>query len=134
MASEDREDSGGGGVTEIIDSVLKYVSLITVAGAAVSFVIGLLKYLDQRAREERTKRYQLLHGLMRHISAVGEKADEGIPLTQLAAVYELQHFKEYAYAATPILEHLRGFYVARNAPAVLLKAIDDTLLQLPSLP
>jgi hypothetical protein len=118
----------------MIDSILKYVSLITVAGAAVSFVIGLLKYLDQRAREERTKRYQLFHGLMRHISAVGEKADEGIPLTQqLAAVYELQHFKEYAYAATPILEHLRGFYVARNAPTVLLKAIDDTLLQLRSL-
>ncbi len=119
---------------DIIDSILKYVSLVTVAGAAISFVIGLLKYLDQRAREERTKRYELFHELMRQISAVGEKADEGIPLTQqLAAVYELQHFKEYAYSATPILEHLRGFYVARNAPAVLLKAIDDTLLQLRSL-
>jgi hypothetical protein len=115
----------------MIDSILKYLSVITVAGAAISFVFGLLKYLDQRAREERTKRYELFHGLMRHISAHGEKADEGIPLTQqLAAVYELKHFKEYAYAAIPILEHLRESYVGRNAPHVLLKAIDDTLLQL----
>jgi hypothetical protein len=131
VAGEDREDSGGGAVTEIIDSLLKYVSLITVAGAAISFVVGLLRYLDQRAREERTKRYQLFHGLMRHIAAKGDMAGEGIPLTQqIAAVYELQHFHEYAYAAIPILEHLRDFYRELNAPAVLLKAIDDTLIQL----
>jgi hypothetical protein len=115
----------------IIDSILKYLSLITVAGAAISFVIGLIKYLDQRAREERTKRYELVHGSMRNISAHGERLDEGTPLTQqLAAVYELKHFKEYAYAAIPILEHLRDSYWARNAPPVLLKAIDDTLLRL----
>jgi hypothetical protein len=131
VADEDREDSGGGGVTEIIDSILKYLSLITVAGAAISFVIGLVKYLDQRAREERTKRYQLFHGLMRHISAQGEKASEGVPLTQqIAAVYELQHFHEYASTAIPILEYTRDCYRELNAPAVLLKAIDDTLLQL----
>jgi hypothetical protein len=32
----------------MIDSILKYVSLITVAGAAISFAIGFWKYLDQR--------------------------------------------------------------------------------------
>ena len=43
----------------MLDSILKYLSIITVAGAAISFAIGLLKYLDQRKREERTKRYEL---------------------------------------------------------------------------
>ena len=47
------------GIFFMIDSVLKYVSVIAVAGAAISFVVGLLKYLDQRNREERTKRFEL---------------------------------------------------------------------------
>jgi hypothetical protein len=62
----------------MIDSIIKYLSVITVAGAAISFVFGLVKYLDQRAREERTKRYELFHGLMRHISAYGTQALHGV--------------------------------------------------------
>jgi hypothetical protein len=116
---------------EMLDTILKYVSLITVAGAAISFVVGLVKYLDQRNREERTKRYEIFHGLMRRVSAFGDKADDGLPLTQqVAAVYELQQFNEYEYASVPILQHLRSDYAERNAPPVLLKAIDDTLAKL----
>lgn len=75
---------------EIFDSILKYLSIATVAGAAISFVVGLIKYLDQRNREEKTKRYEIYHGLMRKISAQGDKPNEGLPLTQqVAAVYEL---------------------------------------------
>ena len=43
----------------MIDEILKYISVITVAGAGISFVVGLIKYLDQRNREERTKRLEL---------------------------------------------------------------------------
>ena len=112
----------------MIDIVLKYVSLITVAGAAISFVVGLIKWLDQRKREERTKRFELYHGLMGRVSAVGDKPGEGIPLSQqLAAIYELQHFKDYAYASIPILDHLRADYAARGSTPTLLAAIDNTL-------
>jgi len=51
----------------MIDSILKYLSLITLAGAAVSFAFGFIKYMDQRNREERTKRFELFHGLMRRV-------------------------------------------------------------------
>lgn len=79
----------------MIDWILKYLSVITVAGAAISFVVGLLKYLDQRNREERTKRFELFHDLMRRVSAAGERKGEVLQLTQqVAAVYELQHFRE----------------------------------------
>ncbi len=114
----------------MIDSILKYLSLITVAGAAISFVVGLVKYLDQRNREERTKRFELYHDLMRRICAEGEHPGEGLPIAQqVAAVYELQQFKEYAYASAPILEHLRRtFEHIEDARALLLlRAIDDTL-------
>jgi len=112
----------------MIEQILKYISLITVAGAGISFVIGLVKYIDQRNREERTKRFELYHDLMRRVAAHGERPDETIPLTQqVAAIYELQHFKEYAYASVPILENERNVFTERKGPALILKAIDETL-------
>jgi len=115
----------------MIDSLLKYLSIVTVAGAAISFVVGLIKYLDQRKREERTKRYELFHDLMRRVSARGDKPGEGLPLTQqLAAIYELQHFKEYAYASVPILEHLRAHFAEAEASAPLHAAIEASLEKL----
>jgi hypothetical protein len=112
----------------MIDSVLKYLSLITVAGAAISFVVGLVKYLDQRSREERTKRFEVYHALMRRISAFGENSNDALPLTQqVAAVYELQHFKDYAFASIPILEYQLIFYTERQSAQVLLTAIEKTL-------
>ena len=115
----------------MIDSILKYLSVITVAGAAISFTVGFIKYLDQRNREERTKRYELFHDLMRRISAQGEKPGDGLPLTQqLAAIYELQHFKEYAYAAIPILEHVQSHFAQSKSAEPLLKAISNTLTEL----
>jgi len=112
----------------MIDEILKYISVITVAGAGISFVVGLIKYLDQRNREERTKRFELYHDLMRRISAQGERPNEGLPLTQqVAAIYELQHFKDYAYASLPILEHLRAYFEEKKVPLILLNAIDETI-------
>ena len=114
----------------MLDSVLKYLSLITVAGAAISFAVGFWKYLDQRKREERTKRFELFHDLMGRVSANAGDANQKLALTQqIAAIYELQHFKEYAYASVPILEHLREVFGdpidPRSSP--LIVAIDDTL-------
>jgi hypothetical protein len=67
---------------------------------------------------------------MGRVSAEAESSVHKLPLTQqIAAIYELQHFKDYAYASVPILEHLRGVFVdikdVRAAP--LIVAIDDTL-------
>jgi hypothetical protein len=110
------------------DRILQYISIITVAGAGISFVVGLIKYIDQRNREERTKRFELYHDLMRRVAAKGEGADKGLPLTQqVAAIYELQHFKDYAYASVPILGHLRTELAAMNAPPFVLSAIDETI-------
>jgi hypothetical protein len=112
----------------MVDRILQYISIITVAGAAISFVVGFVKYVDQRNREERTKRSELYHDLMRRVAAKGAGADKALPLTQqVAAVYELQHFKEYAYASVPILKHTRTEFTEKNAPPLLLNAIDETI-------
>jgi hypothetical protein len=101
----------------MLDSILKYVSLITVAGAAISFAIGFWKYLDQRRREERNKRFELFHNLMGRVSAEAETSMNKLPLTQqLAAIYELQHFEDNAYASVPILKHLREVFSDAKDP------------------
>jgi hypothetical protein len=69
----------------MLDEILKYLSIITVAGAAISFVVGLFKYLDQRNREERTTRFKMFHDLMGPIVARGERANEGLALSQQVA-------------------------------------------------
>ncbi len=110
----------------MIESLLKYVSLLAVAGAAISFVVGLIKYFDQRNLQERTRRFELFHNLMGRVSAYGEHPDHGLPLSQqAAAVYELQHFPEYGYASIPILKALREHF--QSAHPLLLQAIDETL-------
>lgn len=116
-----------------MDAILKYLSLISVAGAAIAFAAGFWKYLDQRAREERTKRFELYHGLMRRVSAFGESESETLTLTeQCAAIYELRHFRDYAYASVPILQHLRETYQSRSSatPQIVFTAIDATLGEL----
>jgi hypothetical protein len=67
---------------------------------------------------------------MGRISAEAEASAHKLPLTQqIAAIYELQHFKDYAYASVPILEHLRAVFSDTKDPRAspLIKAIDDTL-------
>jgi|GEM_PF-2192302 len=115
----------------MLDSLLKYVSLIAVAGASISFVVGLVRYLDQRKLQERTRRFELFHDLMGRVSAQGEHPNAGLPLSQqAAAIYELQHFPEYAYASVPILTELREYFAQGNPPKLLLQAIDESLVVL----
>jgi len=116
----------------VVEVLVKYVALISLAGAGISFIAGLWKYLDQRNREERNRRFETYHDLMRTVSAF-EKDGNACPLTQqMAAIYELQHFRDYAYASTPILKHLRDFYGKKAAPPELIEALDATLSALRS--
>ena len=61
--------------------------------------------------------------------ARGERPNEGLALSQqVAAVYELQHFKDYSYASIPILNDLRTRWAKDpEMPPLLLRAIDETL-------
>ena len=115
----------------MLEEILKYLSLITVSGAGISFIVGLVKYIDQRDREERNKRFEMFHGLMRSVAARGGLQGEILPTTQqAAAIYELQHFKEYSYASIPILEDLKKEFEEIDVHKVLHKATNDTIAAL----
>lgn len=111
----------------MLEIILKYLSIITVSGAGISFVIGLWKYLDQRKIEARNTRYKMYHDLMGRISA-SDGSSGTLPLSQqVAAAYELQNFPEYSKTSLSVLRHLEIFFRQKKASNVLLEAITDTI-------
>jgi hypothetical protein len=47
-----------------MEEALKYLSQIALSGAAFSFVIGLIKWIDQRKRDQEEKQYQSFHKMV----------------------------------------------------------------------
>lgn len=120
--------------TDFLDSVLKYLSIISVSGAAISFVVGLLKYLDQRNREEKYKRDEKFHALLELISGNAGLKDSKISFTrQLASIYQLQNFSEYRDIIMPVLQYLKKDFQRGKDDERLdfaRDAVDATLLQI----
>ncbi len=115
-----------------MQEVLKYVSQIALSGADFSFVIGLFKWIDQRNRDQEEKQYQSFHKMVCLASGTDESGRAIKMVQQVAAIYQLQRYKQYAFASIPVLELL--LYEtgeARDSRLVhLKKAMDETLAKL----
>ncbi len=87
-----------------MESILKYISLITVCGTGISFVIGLFKWIDQRNREQEQKLYEAFHKMVCLASGVDDSGRTIKMVQQIAAIYQLQRYKQYAFASVPVLK------------------------------
>lgn len=103
-----------------MDEALKYLPLITVCvtviGASVSFLIGLLKWIDQRKTEQEQRQYEAFHRMVCIASGVDETGRTIKMVQQVAAIYQLQAYKQYAFASVPVLQQLRFELGAPNDP------------------
>jgi hypothetical protein len=90
-----------------MEEVLKYISLITMSGAAISFIIGLIKWIDQRNREIEQKQYKAFHKMVCIASGVDESGRTIKMVQQIAAIYQLQAYQKYSFASIPVLEHMK---------------------------
>jgi hypothetical protein len=117
-----------------MEEVLKYVSQITLSGAAFSFVIGLIKWIDQRKRDQEERQYQSFHKMVCLASGTDESGRTIKMVQQVAAIYQLQRYKQYAFASIPVLQLL--LYELSESPDKRLehlkKAMNDTLAKLSS--
>ncbi|HEX9390319.1 MAG TPA: hypothetical protein VF928_03290 [Usitatibacteraceae bacterium] len=87
--------------------ILEYISLITLCGAAISFVVGLIKWIDQRNREQEQKQYEAFHKMVCLAAGVDESGKTIKMVQQVAAIYQLQLYKRYAFASVPVLKLLQ---------------------------
>jgi hypothetical protein len=118
-----------------MDDLLKYASLITVAGAAISFMVGLYKWIDQRNREEEHKQHEVFFKLVTLASGKGDNGQTVSMNQQIAAIYHLQNYKRYTFASLPILELMKFEFessMKKEDPRVLFmfEAINSTTKEL----
>lgn len=103
-----------------MDEALKYLPLVTVCvtviGASTTFLIGLLKWIAQRKTEQEQRQYEAFHRMVCIASGVDETGRTIKMAQQVAAIYQLQAYKQYAFAAIPVLHQLRSELGAPTDP------------------
>jgi len=87
-----------------METILKYISIITLCGAAISFIIGLIKWIDQRNREQEQSQFAAFHKMVCIASGVDESGKTVKMVQQVAAIYQLQAYKQYSFASIPVLQ------------------------------
>lgn len=114
-----------------------FASVATIAALVVSLVslaISGHHYIDMRKREQKHEMFTIYHGLIRNISRGTDAAGPLKLASQLAYIYELRNFPEYADLTKSILMLLRTEW-KQNDPdnpnnRRLSAAIDETLAYL----
>lgn len=111
-----------------MDQFVQYLSLFTFIGSAISFSIGLFKWIDQRNREQDQKRYEAFHKMVCLASGVDETG-RGIKMVQqIAAIYQLQAYKQYAFASIPVLKLMQCESIYQNHTDKFIKnALSETI-------
>jgi predicted Zn-dependent protease len=117
-----------------MEEILQYVSLITICGAAISFVVGFIKWMDQRNREQEQKQFEAFHKMICLASGIDESGKSIKMVQQIAAIYQLQSYKRFAFASIPVLELLKfEFKKAHDDRDTFMeKALQETIHALSS--
>ena len=112
-----------------MDDLLKYISLIALCGTAISFMIGLIKWIDQRNREQEQKIFSAFHRMVCLASGVDESGETVTMLQQIAAIYQLQAYKKYSYASIPVLKLMQfeSEKIEDERNSFLQKALSETI-------
>ena len=115
-----------------MEEVLTKVTQVMLSGAALSFVIGLLKWIDERRREREERQYQSFHKMVCLASGTDEAGRIIKMPQQLAAIYQLQRYRQYAFAAVPVLQVLLDDVGDAEDPRAphLRRALKDTIAKL----
>lgn len=96
----------------------------------ISLAFSARRWLAIRDAELKAKRFRTYHGLVHSISS-GTNDQGAMKLTsQIAYVYELRNFPEYAHLTKNVLTLLRNDWVEREVGQMkveLVRAIDETL-------
>jgi hypothetical protein len=112
-----------------MEEILKYASLIALLGTAISFIVGFVKWLDQRNREQDQKQHEVFFKMICLASGKNEAGQVIAMNQQIAAIYQLQNYPKYAFAAIPILELMKFEFGEKNPDPrsnFMLQALDST--------
>ena len=96
----------------------------------ISLAFSARRWLVIRGNELKTRRFETYHRLVHSVSTGASEHGQMKLASQLAFLYELRNFPEYATLTHAVLGLLRNEWAEREAgtkKAELMKGIDDTL-------
>ena len=99
----------------------------------ISLAFSARRWLAIRDTELKAARFQTYHGLVHSISSGTNERGVMKLRSQIAYVYELRNFPEYAQLTNTVLTLLRKEWTERKSGQLkveLVKAIDETLVQI----
>jgi hypothetical protein len=96
----------------------------------ISLAFSARRWLAIRDAELKAARFQTYHGLIHSISSGTNERGVMKLTSQIAYIYELRNFPEYAHLTKSVLSLLRNEWMEREADQMkveLVKAVDETL-------
>jgi len=94
------------------------------------YFIRILLWIDQRNREQEQKTFEAFHHMVCQASGQNESGQTISMVQQVASIYQLQKYKQYDFAAIPVLELMQFEFKDKQKDErseYLDKAIDYTL-------
>jgi hypothetical protein len=112
-----------------MEEILKNIPQITLI---VGGLFGFFQWLDQRKREREEKQYQSFHKMVCLAAGTDESGRTIKMAQQVAAIYQLQRYKQYAFASAPVIQLILHEMSEENNPGLehLTKALNVTLEKL----
>jgi hypothetical protein len=112
-----------------MEDILKNIPQITLV---VGGLFGFFQWLDQRNKDGEERQYQSFHKMVCLASGTDESGRIIKMPQQLAAIYQLQRYKQYSFASIPVLELLLHDISQESDPKLehLKKAMSNTLAKL----
>ena len=114
-------------VNDIVTAVKGWAPVITAAGTALAFVVGLWKYLGERSESHRWKEFEVYHKLVQELVEPAEPDKPMFIDRQAAVVYELAQFKRYRPCTLRMLRGLRDEWSQGASQIRLIKEIDAAI-------
>lgn len=113
-----------------LENLVAIASVGAFVVSLISLAFSARKYVAQREKDQNSERFQTYHGLIKVISS-GNDSTGLMPLTsQIAFIYELRNYPEYAELSKTVLNTLREQWKTNEKPEKferLQMAINDTL-------
>ena len=97
----------------------------------ISLAFSARRWMAIRAAELKAARFQTYHGLVHSISSGANERGVMKLASQIAYIYELRNFAEYAQLTKSVLTLLRNDWIERETGQMkveLVKAVDETLV------
>jgi hypothetical protein len=115
-------------MSEIKNLILENLGVIIgVIVSYIALILPIIKYLQDKRREEKNKRFENYHKLIKELVDANENGENPKIDRQIAVAFELRNFKEYYPVTKRILEGLKNLWCEKQNASRLIDEINLTL-------